>query len=250
MRLLSGSINRPNRGRHRLAVRALLATCAAALVAVGSAGGAQADSFRFWGYYQWTDSAWAFATAGPADTTPEDGSIEGWRYAVGEESATRFPRTGDVFDEICGGSTADDGQKRVAVVIDYGTPEDAPDGEEPPAPRGACAVVPEEASGADVLAEVAQARLDDDGLTCGIDGYPGTDCGGPVEGVAPTGAEEDVQLALPTDDTADDAAEDVAATDADSDDGGNQQLLLIIGIAIVVLVAVAAVIQTRRSRGR
>lgn len=239
------------RPRHLLILRALLAVGVAAMLAVGSAVGAQADAFRFWGYYQWSDGAWAFAPKGAAETVPEDGATEGWRYAVGEESSTRLPRTGDVFADICGDFTADVGEKRVAVVIDYGTPEDAPEGDEPPDPRGDCAVVPDDATGADVLAAVAEIRLNDGGLYCGIDGYPSTDCGGAVDGQAPSGEEETVQLALPAEASPTAEPDADAGADAEAaDDGGNQQLPLIIGIAVVVLIAVAGFAQARRSRSR
>nr|WP_246220929.1 SCO2322 family protein [Phytoactinopolyspora mesophila] len=227
-------------------LRGLLAAIVALLLPIGLATSASADAFRFWGYYQWTDGEWAFAPTGPADTVPEEGAIEGWRFAVGGESATRFPRTGDVFDDICGAATASDGEKRVAVVLDYGTVEDAPDGEEPPEPRGDCAVVPEDASGADVLTAVAQVRLDE-GLTCGIDGYPTSECGNAVDEAAPSGDEEHVTLVLPS--AADtDTGGDAGDTDADEDD--NQLLLLIAGVAAVVLVGVAAFVRARRSRGQ
>ncbi|NED98318.1 hypothetical protein G1H11_23740 [Phytoactinopolyspora alkaliphila] len=234
--------------------RMALAVLAAVLLPVAVAGTAEADSYRFWGYYQWADGEWAFAPTGPADTTPEDGAIEGWRFAVGGESATRFPRTGDVFEEICGGAAAEDSEKRVAVVIDYGTPEDAPEGDEPPAPRGECAVVADDASGSDVLAAVAQARFGDGGLMCGIDGYPSSDCGGPVDGPAPTDDETAVELVLPSDgETSDDPTDDAEATDpanaADADDDGGSQLALGIAAAAVVLIGIAAVWRMRRSPG-
>src|SRR5687768_1869912 len=34
------------------------------------AGPAQAASYRYWGYYTWTDGAWAFASTGPDETKP------------------------------------------------------------------------------------------------------------------------------------------------------------------------------------
>ncbi|AYY13689.1 hypothetical protein EF847_14290 [Actinobacteria bacterium YIM 96077] len=214
----------------------------ALFLALALASPAQADAYRYWSYYQWSGGEWAFASAGPADTVPEDGAIEGWRHAIGDETSARMPRTGDVFADICDGASAGDGEKRVAVVIDYGVADDAPDGEEPPAPRGECAVVADDASGADVLAAVADVRLGDDGMTCGIDGYPETGCGGSVDGPVPSDDEETVELAMP------DHSEDDAAGDA-SDDDGVPDVALIAGIAAVVAVGVAALVRMRRTRG-
>jgi hypothetical protein len=158
---------------------------------------AHAQSFRYWGYYQWDGTAWAFAQTGPADTVPANGAIEGWRFAVTGEESARFPRVTPDFATICPPASVPAGSKQVAVVLDYGTAEDAPAGETPPAARGACATVPEDATGADVMAAVSELRLGDGGFICGFDGYPATGCGDSVRGDAPSGPEEDVVLVLP-----------------------------------------------------
>ena len=120
------------------AVRALVLLALATLLGVAlpsllaPAGTASAASYRFWGYYQLTGSTWAFATKGPADTAPEDGAVEGWRFAVGDESTPRFPRATPTFGDICGATPAKAGSKRVGVVIDAGRPADAEKGATPP----------------------------------------------------------------------------------------------------------------------
>ncbi len=233
--------------------RTSLAVLAALLLPLAFATTASAESFRYWGYFQWTDGAWAFAQTGPADTVPEDGSVEGWRFAVSDESSTRFPRTGDVFDEVCGSVDPAADEKRVAVVIDYGTAEDSPDGETTPQPRGECAQVPSDASGADVLAAVAQIRSDA-GLTCALDGYPSTGCGDPVDGAAPVDTEQTVDLVVPesaddnSGDAAGGAADDTGApVDDDSGSGADSDTVaLVLGIVAVVAIAVAAAIRMRR----
>lgn len=203
---------------------------------------AQDDVFRFWGYFQWTDGAWTFAQIGPADATPTDGAVEGWRYAVAG-AEPRFPRADGDFELICGSTDAGPDEKRVAVVIDYGTEADSEDGSEPPAAEGACAVVPQDATGADVLADVTEVRLDDAGLTCGLGGYPQQGCGGAVSTPAPTGPEETVELALPQSETP--AAADTGGA-ADADDDGIPVGLLV-GIGAIAVVAVAAVVRSRGS---
>ncbi|MGH8824332.1 MAG: SCO2322 family protein [Jiangellaceae bacterium] len=223
--------------------RAVLAGAATALaVAVPITASAQDDVFRFWGYYQWTDDAWAFAQTGPAEATPADGAVEGWRYAVAG-AEPRFPRADGDFELICGSAEAAAGEKRVAVVIDYGTAADAEDGSEPPAAEGACAVVPEDATGADVLAEVTEVRLDDSGLACGLGGHPAQGCGGAVNTAAPTGPEESVELALPEAET---PAASGTGDDAEEDDDGFPVGLLV-GIGAVAVIGVAAAVRARGS---
>ena len=79
------------------AVRAVVLLALATLLGVAlpsllaPAGTASAASYRFWGFYQLTDGAWAFATKGPDETTPKDGAVEGWRFAVGDESTPALP---------------------------------------------------------------------------------------------------------------------------------------------------------------
>ena len=43
----------------------LLVSVLAALFLTVLSGPAEAASYRYWGYYTWTDGAWAFATKGP-----------------------------------------------------------------------------------------------------------------------------------------------------------------------------------------
>jgi hypothetical protein len=76
-----------------------------------------------------------------------------------------------VFAKICGSTAATTGAKRVAVVIDYGAVADAPAGGPPPVAKTACAVVPRNATGSDVLAKVARPQADKSGLICAIDAF-------------------------------------------------------------------------------
>src|SRR5680860_1125683 len=116
------------------------------LAGVAIAAPAQAAAYRYWGYFQLTNGAWAFAPTGSAQTVPKDGSIEGWRFAVGDESSTRAPRATPTFDDLCASTTAAAGTKRIGLVIDYGRPADSADGTQPPAVRATCVAVPEKAT--------------------------------------------------------------------------------------------------------
>lgn len=219
----------------------LLVSVLAALFLTVLSGPAEAASYRYWGYYTWTDGAWAFATKGPDQTAPADGAVEGWRFAITAESGSpRVPRADGDFDAICTSTDAAAGKKRVAVVIDAGLSDDAPQGATPPKPRGACALVNESASGAEVLAAVATARVEK-GLVCAIDAYPAQGCGDPVDTVPPTTADAKVALALPK-------AKETAtpkATDNGNDDGGTPWLPIAIGAVLVATVGGAAAYRSR-----
>jgi hypothetical protein len=241
--------------------RAAIAAVAALLIALVAPATAQAqDAYRFWGYYQWDGTEWVFAQTGPADSVPEDGAVEGWRFAVSDESTPRFPRADGDFETLCADVVAADGLKRVAVVVDPGTAEDSPDGTEPPLPSGGCAILPEDATGDQLLTAVASTRVEG-GLVCAIDDYPGTGCGDAVAGPAPTEPDEQVELApaegpaatpgdSPGEPTADPAAtptEDATGVAATTDDDGFP-IALVAGLAAVAAVGTAAFVIARRNR--
>jgi len=168
-------------GARRASLLAVLGTALAVLLGLLTAAPAQAANYQYWGYYQLANGTWTFAQKGPAETNPADGSVEGWRWAITEESGTppRNPRVTPAFNNVCGTAAAEAGKKRVAVVIDYGRDVDG-DGSTPPKPVQKCANVPTAATGAEVLAAVATVRTGDGGLVCGIDNYPASGCGGQV----------------------------------------------------------------------
>ncbi|GAA0701388.1 hypothetical protein GCM10010193_65300 [Kitasatospora atroaurantiaca] len=212
-----------------LAPRRTAAVLAAAVLAILlpllAAAPAQATGYRYWSFWKWSDSAWAYQQQGPAVYVPQDGGVDGWRFAVspdGGRNAAR-PGTGGDFATICAATPAQPGRKRVAVVLDFGTPADAPSGEAPPAPRAACAAVPATASSAEVLAAVVPPlRYDTNGILCAIAGYPRTGCGDTVSDPKP------------------------AAPASGSHPGSGPSVGLIAGAALVALLAAAAIRQARR----
>lgn len=222
----------------------VLAALALALVAalVLPTGAAHAAAYRYWGYYQLSGETWQFATKGPDQTSPADGAVEGWRFAIGTEDATRFPRAVPTFDAICGDAEAGSGEKRVAVVIDYGRSADNADGTEPPAPVGRCAVVATAATGLEVLSKVAEVRSDKS-LICGIDGFPASGCGDEVKTVsaAAKAADTPVDLTL----AADPKKADAVAEDDDSDDSSTGTYVGI-GVVLVAGAAVGYAVSRRR----
>ncbi len=219
----------------------VLTALAALAAAVATSAPAQAeDGFKYWGYYQLSGGEWSASKKGADSVTPKDGTVEGWHYAITTTKPDRPPRTDATFQDICAGTTAEQGQKRVAVAIDYGTAAEANDGETPPKPEAECAVVPDDASGQQVLESVAQVRVEG-GLSCAVNGYPASGCGDPVSDVQIPQNEPAVDFALPA--KASGGEQQQSAADA----GGVSWPLLGVGALVVVLAAGAVTLARRRS---
>ncbi|MFD5590760.1 SCO2322 family protein [Streptomyces griseorubiginosus] len=201
----------------------LLAVPAGLLLAV--AGPAHATGYRYWSFWDRAGTTWTYATQGPSTAVPSDGDVQGFRFAVSEDSSDASrPRGTASFATICAHTPAQAGRKRVALVIDFGTDADAPSGERPPARRDACAVVDRDATTAQALAAVAKPlRYGTNALLCAISGYPRAGCGEAV-----TGAKK-------------------PATAEKKHDGG-PSLGLWAGAAAVLALAAAATWQARRRR--
>ena len=223
-----------------LAALSLVVALVAAVVV--PAASASAAAYRYWGYFQLQGTSWAFATKGPEQVTPTDGSVEGWRFAVAGESDSRTPRATATFADLCGTTPAETGKKRVGVVIDYGRAADTEDGTEPPAPAGECAVVATAATGAEVLAAVAAVRAEN-GLVCAVDQHPAKGCGGEVKEVSAEAQAADTPVTLSTPKAA--AADDPGASSA-ADEG--VPALALAGIAVAVAAAAGLVLAARRRR--
>ncbi|WP_030181507.1 SCO2322 family protein [Streptomyces violaceorubidus] len=203
----------------------------AAFLLIGTAGQARAAGYRYWSYWDRDGGAWVYATQGPSLVRPSDGDVQGFRFAVSEDSgdAARPRGTAD-FASICAKTPAEDGSKRVALVLDFGTASDAPSGETPPAPRTACAQVSPDATTADALAAVAgPLRYDTNALLCAIAGYPKSGCGEQVS------QKQDPRTA--------------AAPEKDeSADEGGPSVGLVAGIAVIAALAAAGAWQAGRRR--
>ncbi|MFC8422684.1 SCO2322 family protein [Streptomyces sp. NPDC057236] len=210
--------------------RATVLLLAALLSLLAGAGQAGAAGYRYWSFWEQDGTAWTYANQGPSLARPSDGDVHGFRFSVSENSADASkPRGTADFDTICAKTPAADGRKRVALVIDFGTPADAPSGETPPAGRTACAQVSEDATTAEALASVAEPlRYDTNALLCAIAGYPEKGCGEQVS-TEKKGAEK---------------KEEERTGPADSDSGPSVGLMA--GIAVVALLGAAAIWQTRR----
>lgn len=195
----------------------------AALTLLATAAPAEAAGYRYWSFWERDGSRWTYATQGPSTARPDDGAVEGFRFAVSEDSGDASqPRGTAGFGTICADTAAVRGKKRVALVIDFGTAADAPSAERPPVRRTACAVVPDDATAADALAAVAKPlRYDANALLCAIGGYPEKGCG---EKVAAGG------------------------TPAGGTSGAGPSVGLLAGAGVVVVVAAGAFWQARRRK--
>ncbi|MEV5582170.1 SCO2322 family protein [Streptomyces parvus] len=230
--------------RLRVPLVSLLAALVAASAVLLGAGSAQAAGYRYWSFWEGNGKNWEYATQGPSLLRPDDGTVQGFRFAVSEDSGDADqPRRAPDFGAICADTPAEDGKKRVALVIDPGTTTDAPDGEKPPALRTACARVAPDASSAEALAAVAKPlRYDDSAMLCAISGYPKTGCGEQVSG--DSGSTKPSEPAKTTDDQDKDQSKDKS----EEGDGGGPSVGLLVGIGAVLLLGIAAVVQARRRR--
>jgi hypothetical protein len=227
----------------------LLTLLSALLVVGGTAGPAQAaDGYKYWNYFHVENGKYVFAKTGPADYQPKDGAVEAYRYGLSSTADGVAPRTEATTysaDDICKGVTAEKGQKRVGVLIDYGTAEDAGSGETPPEPRAACAAVPTKANGQQVLDAVADLRVENQ-LTCGIDGYPVKGCSVTVKNPPAAAAQTRVDFTLPKSATEQSDAGSTQTAEQ-SDDGGFPWTLVVVVVVVLVL-AGAGLAVARRGR--
>ncbi|MFJ3782273.1 SCO2322 family protein [Streptomyces sp. NPDC090093] len=215
----------------RTTTRVAGAAAGALLTLAGvAAAPAHAAGYRYWSYWESDGGTpWAYATQGPATARPADGDAVGFRFAVSAEADdTAKPTAAPDFARICADMVAKDGTKRIAVVIDFGGPADAPPGETPPAKRvtTGCAQVRPDATGAEALAAVAKPlRYGSGAMLCGIAGYPARGCGEEV-------GEEPTAAASPT------ASEK-------RDDGGGPSVGVLAGGAAVLALGGAAIWKAR-----
>lgn len=193
-----------------------------------AASPAVAATYRYWSFWDGAGGQWKYATQGPSSARPADGSVQGFHFVVSKDAAAQAPppRTGPDFAAVCGSTAPVEGRKRIAAVVDFGAPADAPAGDAPPqdAPRTACAQVGPDATAAEALAEVAKPlRYNSAALLCAVSGYPKQGCGEPV-------------------------AE--AAADKGEEKGPGTSVGLLAGIAAVAALGAAALWQSRRRRTR
>jgi len=236
--------------RTALAMLTLLLT---SLTIVGVSSPAHAaDYYRYWIYFQVADGKYVVSQTGFGGTTPTDGSIEAYRYAApADYNSPNLPRvdlTAVTFDSVCGDTEPADGQKRVAVILDFGVEADA-EGQAVPEPKAACAQVPAKATGLQVLDAVSDVRSETSSMgpsLCGIDGYPAKHCADVVTKTATPADDGFVEIeAAPVADDTDDTADDTA--DAKKEDDSKTGLYAGLGVLVLALLTAGAFVARRRN---
>ncbi len=207
---------------------------ATAASASPSASAAETSSALYVFWSEWTTPGsgnWVFSQSGAASQTPANGSVQGFRYGVGSNpTVSEQPRTEGNFAAICGGSAPPSGQKRVAVVIDYGTAAEASGGAPGPQTKSACATVATASNGLQVLSSVSSIRQDPNAMVCGIGGYPPSGCGKPI-----TMAQLQSGASAPV-------------APATSSSSTNSWLSFAIGAIVILIIVVAGVLIARRRK--
>ncbi|MCC0098406.1 hypothetical protein K7B10_27295 [Streptomyces flavotricini] len=204
---------------------------------------ALAAGYRYWSFWEGPGGQWQYATQGPSTARPADGSALGFRFSVSRDAAAEAakPRAAADFAAVCGATAAVEGRKRIAVIVDFGVPADAPAGDAPPqdAPRTACAQVAPDATAAEALAQAAKPlRYNSAALLCAVSGYPKQGCGEPIADAEEKPRAEEQPRASATPEP---------SAQAEPSDGGPSTSLLV-GLAAVAALAAAAVWQSRRRR--
>jgi hypothetical protein len=151
----------------------LAATC------ISPSAQAADKGWRYWGYFQSAPNktAWTAAMTGPT-VDIADGSVEGWSFVFSSDDIPSVqPRVKPDFRSICAGVKADKDTKRIAVVIDFGSPTYAPKGEKVRKTITTCVRTAKASQGIDVLGQVTKIRAQGSGLICGLAGYPAKECG-------------------------------------------------------------------------
>lgn len=219
------------------------------LTLLAASSPALAAGYRYWSFWDGAGGQWKYATQGPSMARPADGAVQGFRFAVSKDAATEAaqPRAAADFEAVCAATAPAAGKKRVALVIDFGIPADAPSGEAPPqdTPRTACAQVAPDATAAEALAAVAKPlRYNSAALLCAVSGYPKQGCGEPI---ADTEPKPSAPAPAPSGNSASASA---SGSESGSESGSGPSAGLLAGIAAVAALAAAGIWQSRRRRTR
>jgi hypothetical protein len=222
---------------------------AAAVVTLSAVPAYAKPGYTYWGYYHSENGAWVASEQGANTYRPDDGAVEGLRWATTQAMPDRPPRADLTFEEICRGTEAAEGQKRIAFVIDPGTAEDAPEGDTPTQAEALCAAAPADATTQRALDGVADLRVENS-LICGINGFPTTACSVEVAEVAETSDDESVEVALPAAASGEQATqgEQSGENEANESDDTAPWALLGVGVLLVALIGAGGVLARRRNR--
>lgn len=221
-----------------------------ALAAAGALGvlalpAEASTAYRYWSYWNADPSSakWGYATEGSGTHIPQDGSVEGWRFGLAGDSTRIQPSMLPNFETMCDGVTPPADGKRVAIVIDPGTAQEAPAGERPSTVITECVTAELGATGLQILQSLVDVRMEA-GFVCGLDGYPSRECAPLVE--LPKSAEVAITERASASDIEDMNVSSSEQQDVTSDTGTP----LISAVAISILALVGFGIWRHRKRER
>ena len=181
----------------RRILASFLASLATPLIVIALVTGvSHADpGFRFWSLWTADSVGWHNEQDAADLVRLRPRSVIAWRFVAGptELDASRAPALETDFARLCPDPVTGPGAP-VAVVIDFGEPSDAPPDQAPPSDRVACVRVPAATAGTALAAASAEVRAGEEGLVCGIDGYPAGECAAAV-------AEQSARTAAPAEDS-------------------------------------------------
>lgn len=183
----------------------------------------------------WTaqnDADWTYSNKGGTEVVPENGSFIGYRWGEGEGQA---PRSTTNFTQVCGGASAAQGQKTVAVTIDPGTKSEST----PSDVTVKCTPVANDANAQQVLEAAAEVRTAANSMVCGINGFPQTGC-------SFTANDNPAKV---DSNSSESPAASVAPVDQEQTGGVLVPSLIAIGILAVLAVLLITLVRSRRNKG-
>lgn len=217
---------------------AFLASPATAAQPAALSAQASSDTYVYWSYWDGeANGNWKSSTVGAGSVTPSDGDVIGWRFGAGEAPGiSQPPRVSANFDEICKATPIQAGKKRVGLVVDYGTSAIAPSGQTVPTPSVICQTAAPTDTALQVTSTAVAVRTAPDTMVCGINNYPASGCGYPVAAAVAT---QDETLA---------SSSPSASAQAESSGPGNNPTGIAIGVFVIVVLAIGALVMSRRKR--
>ncbi|MGH1552802.1 SCO2322 family protein [Streptomyces sp. L7] len=134
---------------------------------------------RYWSFWDRTGTHWTYATQGPSTARPADGDIQGFRFAVSEDSADAKPRARPPTSRPSAPTPRPWKGKSASPSSSTSVRRPTPRPTKPhPPPAPPAPTVSPDATTAEALASVAKPlRYDTNALLCAIGGYPEQGCG-------------------------------------------------------------------------
>jgi hypothetical protein len=226
-------------------VTALGALVIAGALSVVALPAEASTAYRYWSYWNVEPGSgtWQYATEGSGTHVPSDGAVEGWRFGIAGEATRLQPSPLPDFPSICAEIDAPGEGKRVAVVIDPGTPSEAPAGETPGSVVTECVVTDDASTGLQILQTIANVRMNA-GFVCGLNGYPVRECAPLVE--IPEASNMQAASSSSQQDTP--ATNTSSSQPSDESSASGTPLITAIGISILALVGFGIWRHRRRER--